>query len=123
MLIPCDHVRRTIDKVPKLVRYTSVAKYLNAFRNLVLFILEMNVIENLDTFYPDLKPQLRLEVLKDSPANINDTARMALNVDGALFGTGMFSEGFQYDVPQKKNIGTVQVKWLKQRRKEIKNNA
>ena len=55
--IPFDHVRRTRDKVRKLVQHTSVAKYLNEFRNLVLTIPDMNDGEKLDKFCAVLNPK------------------------------------------------------------------
>lgn len=134
--VPFDHVRRTRDKLRKLVQNTSVAKYLNEFRNLVLTIPDMNDGEKLDKFCAGLKPHVRLEVLKAGPANIDAAARIALNVDSALFGAGMYTGGQQYTGPQPMEIGNfhgniVQPikpfkgnrKWLEQRKKDIENNA
>ena len=134
--IPFDHVRRTRDKVRKLVQHSSVAKYLNEFRNLVLTIPDMNDGEKLDKFCAGLKPQVRLEVLKAGPGSVDDAARIALNVDSALFGAGMFSWGFQYAGPQPMDIGNLQSNprdsgrsfkgkknWREQRKKDIANNA
>ena len=96
----------------------------------------MNDGEKLDKFCAGLKPQVRLEVLKAGLGNIDDAARIALNVDSALFGAGMFSGGFQYSGPQRMDIGNLQSstrksgsslsgnqKWREQRKKDIENNA
>lgn len=55
-----DYVRRTIDKLPKLVQHSIVAKYLNEVWNLALTIPDMSDGEKLDNFWAGLKPQGRL---------------------------------------------------------------
>ena len=134
--IPFDHVRRVRDKLRNLVQKTSVSSYLNEFRNLVLTIPDMSDGEKLDKFCAGLKPIVRLEVLKAGPANVDAAARIALNVDSAMFGAGMFNSVQQYSQPQPMDIGNVEGnfakggrpqrgngKWQEQRRKDIENNA
>lgn len=131
--IPFDHVRRTRDKLRKLVQKTSVSSYLNEFRNLVLTITDINEGEKLDKFCAGLKPNVRLEVLKSGPSTIDEAARIALNVDSALYGAGMFTPYSQYTQPEPMDIGNVEGnpgrrtrssnKWSEQRRKDIENNA
>lgn len=55
-----------------------------------------------------LKQQVRLEVMKACLVYFYDVARIALSVDSALFGAGMFSGSFQYVGPQPMDIGSVQ---------------
>lgn len=88
--VPFDSVQRSRDKLRRLVQRTSVSSYLTEFRNIVLTIPDMSEGEKVDRFCQGLKPQVRLEVMKAGAQNINDASRIALNVDSALFGAGMF---------------------------------
>lgn len=72
--IAFHHMRRTRDKVHKLVLHSSVPKYMNEFRNFFLTVPNMNDGEKLDKCCAGLKPQVRLEVLKAYPVNIEDDA-------------------------------------------------
>lgn len=138
--IPLDHVRRSRDKLRKLVQRTSVSAYLNEFRNLVITIPNINEDEKLDKFCAGLKPMIRLEVLKSGPENVDQAARVALNVDSAIFGVGQSSSGFASggndSGPQPMDIGNVEgqthyrgkafredKKERDQRKKDIANNA
>ena len=51
--------------------------------------------EKVDRFSQGLKPNIRLEVMKAGAQTMSDASRIALNVDSALFGAGMFR--FQND--------------------------
>lgn len=68
----------------------------------------------LDKFVAGLKPQVKLEVLKSGPANLEVAARIAMNVDSALYGAGMFQTrsgptfGFGNQGPQPMEIGNVE---------------
>lgn len=106
--IPFDHLRRTKDKVRKLVQNASVSKYLNVFCSLVLTIPNMNDGKKLEKFCAGLKTQVRLEVPKAGPVNIDDVARIVQHVDSAVFRVAMCSGRFQYTVPQPIDIGNVQ---------------
>lgn len=114
--IPQDSVRRSREKLRFLVQRTSVSSYLAQFRNLVIGIPGMNDDEKLDRFVSGLKHSVKIEVLKASPDNLNDASRIALNVDNALSGAGMFSTGrFSYgsnsttvQTPQPMDIGNVE---------------
>ena len=91
--IPQDSVRRARDRLRGLVQKTSVAAYLNLFRNIVIAIPGMSEGEKLDRFCAGLKPQVRLEVLMGNPETLCDASKIALNVDNALMGAGMFRAG------------------------------
>lgn len=133
--IPFDHVRRVRDKLRNLVQKTSVRVYLNEFRNSVLTIPGMSDGEQIDKFCAGLKPLVRLEVLKAGPANVDEAARIALDVNSAMFGTDMFNLVQQYAQPQQIDIGNVEghfakggrpqkgnSRWQEQRQKDIEKN-
>ena len=46
--------------------------------------------EKVDRFSQGLNPNIKLEVMKAGAQTMNDASRIALNVDSALFGAGMF---------------------------------
>lgn len=115
--IPQDSVRRARDRLRGLVQKTSVSSYLNIFRNIVIAIPDMNEGEKLDRFCAGLKPQVRLEVLKANPESVANASQVALNVDNALMGAGMFNpNGFggfvagasSSQAPQAMDIGNVE---------------
>lgn len=112
--IPGDGVRRSRDKLRRLTQKASVSAYLNEFRNTVLGIPGISQDEMLDRFCSGLKPQVKLEVLKSNPQNIEDASRIALSVDSALYGSGMFqgwggqSSGIGGSGPQPMELGNVE---------------
>lgn len=108
--VPQDNVRRQRDKLTKLVQSNSVAFYLETFRNIVISIPDISEAEKLDKFLNGLKPMIRLEVLKAGCNNMTDAARVALNVDSALYGAGMFQgqNAFNDSGPQPMEIGNLQ---------------
>lgn len=83
--IPRDHDRRARDKLRTLKQTTSVEKYLAEYRNITLMIGDMNDGEKVDRFVDGLKYQVRVEVLKTNCGTFEDCARVALNVDSALW--------------------------------------
>ena len=104
----------------------SVSAYLNEFRNIVLTISDMNDGEMVDRFCQGLKPQIRLEVLKAGVTTMDEAARIALNVDGALFGAGIFTQQLQSSrsAPTPMEIGNVeQDRQNEQRELDRRNNA
>ncbi len=108
--VPQDNVRRQRDKLSRLVQNKSVALYLETFRNIVISIPDISEAEKLDKFLNGLKPMIRLEVLKAGCKNMNDASRVALNVDSALYGAGMFhgQNVFSDSGPQPMEIGNLQ---------------
>ena len=139
--VPQDSMRRSRDRLRRLVQRASVSSYLNEFRNLVLNIPNMTEDEKLDKFCAGLKPEIRLEVLKSGPVTVDNAARIALNVDSALFGAGIFMQRSSFS-PSSGNdpmeIGNVEGgdnhngrrrgngrsgKVLSQRDKDLQNNA
>lgn len=88
--VPFDSVQRSRDKLRRLFQRTSVSSYLSEFRNIVLTIPGMSEGEQVDRFCQGLKPQVRLEVMKAGAQTMIDASRIALNVDSALFGAGMY---------------------------------
>lgn len=110
--IPFDSVQRSRDKLRRLIQRTSVSSYLSEFRNIVLTIPGMNASEQVDRFCQGLKPQIRLEVMKAGARTMNDASRIALNVDAALFGSGMLNYQWsnRVSVPTPMEIGNVEQK-------------
>ena len=96
--VPLDSSRRSRDKLRRLYQKTSVTSYLSEFRNVTLTIPDMSEGEKVDRFCQGLKPQVRLEVMKTGPQSMNDAARIALNIDSAIFGArahGNFNYGIE----------------------------
>ena len=118
--VPFDSVRRSRDKLRRLFQKTSVTSYLTEFRNVVLTIPDISEGEKLDRFCQGLKPQIRVEVMKAGVQSVNDAARIALNVDSAIYGAGSFMRGnFGRDsTPTPMEIGNTE-----QIRKDRANNA
>jgi len=130
--VPQDQVRRSRDRLRELQQKGSVSSYLNIFRNITISIPNMSEDEKLDKFCAGLKPNIRLEVLKAGPSNMDDASRIALNVDSALYGIGMFSSNSSNSSgPTPMDIGNVegQVNMMgrgqkkSQKQKDIDNNA
>lgn len=92
--VPFDSTQRSRDRLRRLVQRTSVTSYLAEFRNIVLTIPGMSEGDKVDRFCQGLKPNIRLEVLKAGAQTMQEASKIALNVDSALFGAGMFN--FQY---------------------------
>lgn len=120
--VPFDSVQRSRDKLRRLVQRTSVTSYLAEFRNIVLTIPGMSEGDRVDRFCQGLKPNIRLEVLKAGAQTMNEASRIALNVDSALFGAGMFNfqqgGGFTRTQYAPMEIGNIE-----QRDKDRKKNA
>ena len=93
--VPQDSERRNRDKLRNLRLTASVAGYLTTFRNIVIGIPGMNEDEKLDRFCARLKNEVKLEVLKANPADLNAAAQIALNVYNAFYGAGMFNRSSQ----------------------------
>ncbi len=55
-----------------------------------LTIPGMSEGEQVDHFCQGLKPNVRLEFMKAGVHSINEASRIALNIDAALFGVGMY---------------------------------
>lgn len=136
--VPQDSERRNRDKLRNLRQTSSVAGYLTIFRNLVIGIPGMNEAEKLDRFIAGLRNEVKLEVLKSNPADLNAASQIALNVDNALYGAGMYYRGsFGGNAgPQPMDIGNVEggthyrgksfkkgKKKKTQREKDLENNA
>ena len=117
--VPFDSVQRSRDKLRRLVQKTSVSAYLSEFRNIILTIPGISEGEQVDRFSQGLKPQVRLEVMKAGATTMSEASRIALNVDAALFGSGMYQNfGFQRVTPTPMEIGNIE-----QRKKDRANNA
>lgn len=63
--------------------------YLNEFRKLVIDIQGMTGDENLKNFASGLMQKVRLEVIT-GPVDFNTAKNIALNVESAIFNTGIF---------------------------------
>lgn len=85
-----DSERRNREKLRSLRQETSLSSYLKMFRNLVTGIHGMNEDERLDRFCSTLKDEVKLEVLKVNPADMNTASQIALDADSAFYGAGMF---------------------------------
>lgn len=84
--VPADHARRARDKLRKIKQTGSVEKYLAEYRNIVLTINDMNDGEKMDRFVEGLKYSVKVEVLKSGCNSFEDCARIALNIDSAIWG-------------------------------------
>lgn len=104
------------------------------YRNAVLMIGNMLEDEKLDRFVEGLKYQVKVEVLKMNCSTFDDCARVALNVDSALWRArkesfGLFSNhGNHNSGPNPMEIGNVSGRPLspgqcEQRRTDLKNGA
>lgn len=102
--VPFDAERLARDRLHALRQVTSVIDYITKFRNIILTIPGMSESEKWDRFRMGLKPQVRLEVMKSGKTTFEEAARIALNVDSALYGAGLFSgtpqSGFQKEYGQ-----------------------
>lgn len=120
--VPMDTLRRYRDKLRELVQHKSVSAYLAEFRNVSLMIPNMTEDEKVDKFCVGLKPQVRLEVLKSGVQTLDEAAKIALNVDSALYGSGMFSFGgsaqpsSSHGGPQPMEIGNLKARNKKEQR-------
>ena len=85
----------------------SVASYLSEFRNFAISIPHITDDEKMDRFTFGLKPHVRIEVLKSNVRTFDEATRIALNVDRALFGAGMF-RGISENGPVPMEIGNVE---------------
>lgn len=83
--IPADHKRRARDKLRRLKQTSSVEKYLSEYPNSTLQIGDMNEGEKVDRFVEGLKFNVRVEVLKTNSNSFEECARIALNVDSAIW--------------------------------------
>lgn len=92
--IPEDHCRRARNCLRKIRQTSSVEKYLAEFRNVVLMISDMNESEKVDRFLNGLKYQVKVEVMKNGVNSFEECARMAVNVDSAIWGARMSQNGF-----------------------------
>ena len=118
--VPFDSGQRARDKLRKIFQKTSVSAYLSEFRNITLAIPGITEGEKVDRFVQGLKPQVRLEVMKAGSQTMESASRIALNVDSALFGAGMyFNQGYISQAgPTPMEIGN-----FEQRKSDRKNNA
>lgn len=81
-----DHTRRGGDKLTILRQMRSVEKYLVEYRSKILMIGEMYEGEKMDRFVEGIKCNVKIEVMKSGCDRFGDCARMALNVDIAIWG-------------------------------------
>lgn len=120
--VPLDSNRRSRDKLRKLVQKTSVSQYLTEFRNIVLMITDMSEGEKVDRFTQGLKRSIRLEVMKAGATTMADASRIALNVDSALFGAGLF-RSFNSSPSRTEGYAPMEIGNFEQRDKDRNNNA
>lgn len=130
--VPFDSERLARDRLRTLKQVTSTVYYLDKFRNTVLTIPGMSEGEKLDRLRTGLKPQIRLEVMKSGKTTFDEGARIALNVDSTLYGSGVFLGQSQFsfrnvssDGPVPMDIGNLQrnTGWERTDTREPRNNA
>lgn len=121
--VPFDSSQRAREKLRNLLQRTSVSVYLTQFRNIILTVPDMTEGEKVDRFCQGLKPRVRLEVMKAGAQTLDDASRIALNVDAALFGSGMLNlQGHgSFNGPTPMEIGNMEQ--MSQREIDRKNNA
>lgn len=100
--IPADHTPRARDKLRKLKQTTSVEHYLAEFRNIVLMIGDISEGEKIDRFVEGLKYNVKIEVMKSSVNSFEESARIALNIDSAIWRARRSTSGFHPHTP---NVG------------------
>ncbi len=83
--MPADYAQRARDKLRKLRQTGSVSCYLIEFGNVVFTIPGMNENEKFYKFIQRLKHEVKLEVLKRTAANFEETARISLRVGSVLW--------------------------------------
>lgn len=100
-------MRRSRDKLRNLYRKSSVSSYLSIFRNTVIGIPGISEDEKLDKFCAGLNPHIRVEVMKSGSDNLENAARIVLNMDSAYAGTGLFTGlgGYSSSGPAPMDIG------------------
>lgn len=103
--VPEDHVRRARERLRKLRRTTSVAKYLSDFRNLCLTVPGMTDGEMWDKFCAGLKYEVGLEVMKSSVATFEEASKVALRVDSAIWGASIQSTEVEGGASSRKGSG------------------
>lgn len=109
--IPVDHTRRARDKLRKLKQTSSVERYLSEYRNITLMINDMSEGEKVDRFVDGLKYKVRVELLKLNCSSFEECARVALNVDSAIWGArrGQFGNGTLYDDGQPSRVTPMEI--------------
>lgn len=108
-----DSFRRACDKLRHIMQITNEAAYLIEFRNLVSAIPEMTQVEKVEKFAALLKPQVRMELMKTGPIELDAAGHVAPNVDSAIFAAGRFMRyggdaSYSVDRPHPMHIGTVE---------------
>lgn len=109
--IPSEHNRLGRDKLRKHKQTGSVEKYLAEYRNTILLIGDINEGEKLNRFVDGLKYNVKVEIMKTNYNSFEQCARMALNIDSAIWRArriqaGLFS-GQERNNPTPMEIGNV----------------
>lgn len=86
-------VRRSCDKLRRLVQRTKVSAYLKQVWSLVIFIPVINKAKTFQRFCSALKQKVILKVLTGYHANSTAPSQIAFGVDDALMGASMINEG------------------------------
>ena len=76
-----DSIRKARDKIAALRQKTSVSKYSDSFRSLLLKIPDMSIEEQLDRYIRGLKPAIRRELLLKAPTTLDDAVTLAERMD------------------------------------------
>lgn len=129
--VPSDHAKRARDKLRKLKQTRTVVRYLSDFRNIILTIPGMQEDEKVDRIIEGLKFNIRVEVLKAQADTLDECARVALNIDSAIWRAGTVGHSSALDGPMPMEIGNVQgtshgklsKAQREQRKKDMENGA
>lgn len=112
--VPSDHTRRARDRLRELKQTGSVEKYLSEYRNITLMINDVSEGEKVDRFVDGLKYNVRVELLEMNCVSFEESARIALNVDSAIWGarrgtTGnrSYGDASYSTVPTRMEVGNV----------------
>ncbi|KAG2196840.1 hypothetical protein INT46_005467 [Mucor plumbeus] len=81
--IPVDAVTKARDNMANLVQTSTVSKYINEFRRLLLQIPDMTEGVAQDKFIRGLTKSLRYAVRSNFPKNLVEAQRIALAIEGA----------------------------------------
>lgn len=83
----------------------SAANLLGKFRNLVFYVPDLTDGEKFDKFVSYLNNKIRVEILRDVCANLDDASMVSLRIDSSISGVQTDSEGSTQAVS-----GTVPIK-------------
>lgn len=93
--IPAEHTNRAREKLRHIKQTSSIERYFSEFINTVLLIGNMSEGEKLDRFADGLKFEIKVELMRAGPGSFQESARIALNFDIAIWRARKANFGYQ----------------------------